>query len=352
MVDESAKGYFYSKIENDRTNTDLLLYGVKIEGGYLFINTPLAPVAATTNILIRQLFIITNILIVMGCAISMIAATTISKPINRITSMASKLANGDYDVEFNSKAYYEAQELAETLNFAAAQIAKIDTQQRDLIANVSHDLRTPLTMVKAYAEMVRDLSGENPVKRNEHLNIIIEETDRLALLVSDMLDLSKLENGGLELNYSEFPISETLNEIVEHYKGLESGLNISFESDEEVIVNCDKSKIKQVIYNLINNAVNYTGDDKCVYVKQINTEDGVRIEVRDTGSGISKDDLDLIFDKYYRSENHKRTTIGTGLGLSIVKAILKKHKYPYGVISTLNVGTTFWFLLFRESPHT
>ncbi|MDR0919255.1 MAG: HAMP domain-containing histidine kinase, partial [Oscillospiraceae bacterium] len=258
MAKNSNDGKFYTKIENSKTNMDILLYGMEIkEVGYLFINTPLAPVAATTNILLRQLFIISDISIVLGVIISMFAARAISKPISRITKSASRLAKGDYTVKFNSKSYYEAQQLANTLNYATAQISKVDTQQRDLIANISHDLRTPLTMLKAYAEMIRDLSGNNPKKRNEHLNIIIEETDRLALLVSDMLDLSKLESDSIELKFSEFSITAELNSIVEHYRGLENGLDITFEKDEEQIVSCDKTKIEQVIYNLINNAINY-----------------------------------------------------------------------------------------------
>ena len=109
------------------------------------------------------------------------------------------------------------------------------------------------------------------------------------------------------------------------------------------MVYCDVVKIEQVIYNLINNAINYTGEDKQVFVRQINTEDGVLVEVEDTGDGIEEDKIKLIFDKYYRSENHKREVVGTGLGLSIVKAVLKMHNYDYGVRSTLGKGSTFWF---------
>ena len=200
-------------------------------------------------------------------------------------------------------------------------------------------------MLKAYAEMIRDLSGDNPVKRNEHLEIIIEETDRLAQLVNDILDLSKLEDGNQKLNYSEFSITEVLDGIIARYKGISkrSDYIISFEPDEEVTVRCDVIKIQQVIYNLINNAINYTGDDKRVFVRQINKEKSVRIEVSDTGQGIAKDKIGLIFEKYYRSENHKREVIGTGLGLSIVKAILKKHGYSFGVYSVIGKGSTFWF---------
>ena len=196
--------------------------------------------------------------------------------------------------------------------------------------------------------MIRDLSGDNPVKREQHLNIIIEETDRLSLLVNDMLDLSKLESGTQKLNYSTFDIAECMQEIVHRYEGISEhmGYHIHFTPDVSCLVRCDESKINRVIGNLINNAINYTSkEDKQIFVTQKNTPEGVRIEVRDTGDGIEEDKIKLIFDKYYRSENHKREVVGTGLGLSIVKAILKMHGYDYGVNSKLGEGSTFWFVI-------
>lgn len=226
--------------------------------------------------------------------------------------------------------------------------------QRDLIANASHDLRTPLTMLKAYAEMIRDLSGDNPVKRNEHLQVIIEETDRLNLLVNDILDLSKLENGSMTLNRTQFDMEQRLTEIVERYRGLSgvSGYEFILKTDGEASVFCDSVKIEQVICNLMNNAMNYTGADKRIYVTQEHTPQGLKISVRDTGEGMDQETLSRIFDKYYRSENYKREVVGTGLGLSIVKAILRLHDYAFGVDSTVGVGSTFWFVIHEESGST
>ena len=186
-------------------------------------------------------------------------------------------------------------------------------------------------MLKAYAEMIRDLSGDNPVKRNAHLQVIIEETDRLTMLVNDILDLSKLENGSQKLELSTFDVTDWLTEICSRYKGVseQMGYHLSFTPDENKTVTCDAGKMERVVCNLINNAINYTGDDKQVFVRQVNTENAVIIEVRDTGAGIEEDKIKKIFDKYYRSENHKREVVGTGLGLSIVKAILKLHNYGY-----------------------
>ena len=339
-------------IKNPRSGYDMLLYGCTLgdpnkPDGYLLINSALVPVGSTVDIIKQQLMLITIILIIAAFFISMLLSEHLSRPIDRITRAAEKLAEGDFNTRFDGRGYLEAYKLAETLTYAEKELSRVDTMQRDLIANVSHDLRTPLTMLKAYAEMIRDLSGDNPVKRNEHLEIIISETDRLALLVNDMLDLSKLESGQQKLNCSEFDITLKLNEIIGRYKGVSGKMDyhIHFIPDKEKTVYCDVVKIEQVIYNLINNAINYTGEDKQVYVRQVNLPDGVRIEIEDTGDGIDEEKIKLIFDKYYRSENHKREVVGTGLGLSIVKAILKLHNYDYGVNSTIGKGSVFWFTI-------
>lgn len=359
MEIQETGGYFCKTVQSQPDNSQTLLVGATLYdndkniSGYLLVNASLDPVGSTVDILQTQLILISIILIIISSVLSYFISKMIAKPIDKITKSANRLAQGEYDIKFTGGNYLECNQLADTLTYASKQISKVDKQQRDLIANVSHDLRTPLTMIKAYAEMIRDLSGNNPVKREEHLNIIIEETDRLSLLVNDMLDLSKLENGGISLTPVKFDIMTRLTEIIERYKGLSEkmGYHITFTPDTEAFVECDIVKIEQVIYNLINNAVNYTGDDKNVYVKQINEDDWVKITVTDTGQGIAEEDLKLIFNKYYRAKM-RREKIGTGLGLSIVKAVLTKHKFPYGVQSKLGEGTTFWFKIKRCEPPT
>ena len=338
------------KVPDPHNNYSMVLFGCALgdknnPDGYLFINTALVPVGSTVDIIKRQLIMITFILIFFAFIVSLFVSKRIAQPIDRITVGAESLAKGNFNTKFDGRGYLEAKQLADTLTYAENELSRVDTMQRDLIANVSHDLRTPLTMLKAYAEMIRDLSGDNPVKRNEHLEIIINETDRLSLMVNDMLDLSKLESGRQKIEPVEFEISSKLSEIIDRFKGISEkmGYSVHFTPDEERIVYCDVVKIEQVIYNLINNAINYTGEDKQVFVRQINRPDGIVIEVEDTGDGIEPDKIKLIFDKYYRSENHKREVVGTGLGLSIVKAVLKLHNYDYGVKSVIGKGSVFWF---------
>lgn len=351
MALSSKNGYYYAEVNNPRFNTNTLLFvmvigSVDTPEGYIYLNTSLAPLKSTADIIKEQILGIGIMFLLLGLIVAFFLATVIEAPIVRITKSAKKMGEGSYNVEFDGHGYEETEILAETLNHAEKEISKVDTLRRDLIANVSHDLRTPLTMVKAYAEMIRDISGGNPEKRKEHLDVIIEESDRLATLVSDILDLSKLESGALEINMTEFSLTDTIKSIMERYTLLseQEGYNFIISADKNFIVKADTVKIQQVLYNLINNAVNYTGEDKTVYITQIiKSKKLARIEITDTGAGIPEELIPLIFDRYYRTEKSKREVIGTGLGLSIVKQILQKHNCEFGVRSQEGIGSTFWF---------
>ena len=214
-----------------------------------------------------------------------------------------------------------------------------------------------LKNISQYSESdLLDLLPMVSPERRELLSKRRQAKDRLRGAFCEILLWQGLSSLGMDI--SELPyekmtspeIREKLGEIISRFKGISEkmGYHIHFTPDEERLVRCDVVKIEQVIYNLINNAINYTGADKQVYVRQINTSEGVIIEVEDTGDGIEEDKIKLIFDKYYRSENHKREVVGTGLGLSIVKAVLKLHNYDYGVRSTIGKGSTFWFRISKE----
>lgn len=320
------------------------------QGCYLIVNTLITPVKTTISMLRKTTYLVTVLMILISVIAALIMSKSLAKPIQNITESANNLAKGEYKTEFEGGRFAETRQLAKTLNYASSEISKIDELQRDLIANVSHDLRTPLTMIKAYAEMIRDLSGDRKEKREEHLGIIIKETDRLAQLVNDILDLSKLENGRQPLDISTFDISAKLHDIMERYKEFSeaNGYTINYTDNPPVLVQCDTGKIEQVIYNLVNNAINYTGEDKQIFVTMETEEDFVKISIRDTGKGISEENIHQIFEKYYRAEKTKREVVGTGLGLSIVRAVLKAHNFPFGVQSTPGAGTTFWFKIKRD----
>ena len=312
---------------------------------YLFIECMVEPVDSMVSIIRKQLFFVTIIVFELAFIVSTFITMRFTRPIVNITKTAKQFGEGDFDVEFKGEGYKEAEELADVLNDAKNEIRKVSDLRKDLIANISHDLRTPLTMVKAYAEMIRDLSGDNPVKRAEHIQVIIDEADRLSNLVNNLLELSKLESGNMELNRKKFSIVDKLNDCMTRYQLVieQNGYDMKYEADEDRQVTADPDKLDQVIYNFINNAINYTGDNKVIRIKQINTDKAVRIEVSDNGKGIAKELLPKVFDRYYRDAKIKRDVVGTGLGLAICKEILKFHNFPFGVRSEEGKGSTFWF---------
>lgn len=340
--DDNSKLY---KLINPKHDNKILIRATKLDDNtYLFVNASLEPLGTTVNILSNQLIIVSIIVLILALIIGYFVSKKISKPIENITKLAKKMGSGGYDIDFNINSnIYEIDELANTLNYTEHELSKISSLQKELMANVSHDLKTPLTMIKGYAEMVRDLTYNNDDKRNEDLNIIIEESDRLTLLVNDILALSSIQATTLKIE--EFDLIDLINQILKRYKiySVTKGYEFIFNSSSKLIVKADKKRIEQVIYNLINNAINYTGSDNKVFINIIKN-DIIRVEVTDTGMGISKDKIPYIWDKYYHSSNkHKRNVVGTGLGLSIVKSILESHNFNYGVETKKNKGTTFYF---------
>ncbi len=314
---------------------------------YMIIqSTSLTPVSAVSETIKNQFICIGIILGLAAMATAVLLSRIITRPIVTMNEAAKKLAKGEYSADFSVvSGYREIDELGDTLNYASRELAKTDNLQKELISNISHDLRTPLTMIKGYGEVMRDIPGENTA---ENIQIIIDETSRLSDLVNDMLDLSKIQAGTRQPDAQVFSLTQTVRDTMQRYERLrkQDGYVIEFAAEREVDVLADRGMILQVVYNLINNAINYTGEDKKVTVLQTVENGKVRISVTDTGEGISEDQLAAIWDRYYRVDKvHKRATVGTGLGLSIVKEVLELHGAGYGVMSTVGKGSTFWFEL-------
>ena len=328
-----------------------LAYGAYLDSGIgdgtiLYLFAPLYPVASTISILRVMLLYVTVFAILLALFMAFFISRKFTKPLKSMRESAVKLSNGEYGIDFEDSEYTEIKELSDTLTYTSHELAKTDQLQKDIIANVSHDLRTPLTMVKSYAEMIRDISADNPEKRNSHLEVIIDETDRLNLLVNDMFTLSTMQSKVVRMDMSDFDLVSAAKEIYSSYGilQLQDGYDIRLNTIDEAVVHGDENRIKQVIANLFNNAVKYCGDDKYIEI-DIAEEDGhVRFSVTDHGHGIPEDQLDSVWDRYYRvSSNYHRSSKGTGLGLSIVKEILTLHDAEYGVESEVGKGSTFWF---------
>lgn len=286
------------------------------------------------------------IVIILSFLASGLVAMIVTKPVSEVTARAKQLARGDYALDFKENYFCrEINELSETLDYACVEISKTEKMQEELIANVSHDFKTPLTMIKAYASMIREISGNDKAKRDANAKVIVDESDRLTALVDDLLDLSKIKAGFGADEKTTFNLSEEVYCVTKRFDFLKetAGYTILTEIEDDAYVLASRARIDQVLYNLIGNAVNYTGEDKTVIVRLFSKGQSFRFEVADSGRGIGKEEISTIWDRYYRSsETHKRPVKGTGLGLSIVKGILQAHGYPFGVESEENKGSVFW----------
>ena len=315
-------------------------------GTFIVLTSSHAELKESIGIMRHQFIYTTIIVLSVGVILALFLSIKISKPIDEMSATAKKWAYGDTSVVFSGNSNYaEINELAETLNYAKESVSKAGTLQRDLLANVSHDLKTPLTMIKAYAEMIRDISGDNKVKRDKHTQVIMDEADRLTMLVNDILNLSKLQSAVDELEMSEVNLSELTERVIGRFAPYVENQGFTIENNvaPDLLTVVDEKKIEQVVYNLLGNSINYTGEDKVVKVYLTAENDKIILEIIDSGKGISKEKLETIWDRYYRfSETNTRPVKGTGLGLSIVKTILDAHHLRFGVRSKKDCGSNFF----------
>lgn len=327
------------------SDTSRYYYCIFLEDGDLLVlSQSTEMIDSTVRILRTQMIIVTiTILILMAC-LSTIVSTMFTKDISKLSDSAKRLAESDYSVVFEEKGATEIAEIASTLNYATKEMAITTRLRRELMANVSHDIKTPLTIIKGNAEMIRDISGDNKEKRERQLDAIIKETDRLSILVKDMLELSRLETDP-DLDKKVVSLSDIVSDIADSlslYNEME-GYNITATVQDGLFIYADRMRMQLATYNLISNAINYTGEDKTVDIKLEKVGNIARFSVRDTGEGISEENQKVIWDRYFRAKEHKRSASGNGLGLSIVKTILGLHSARYGVDSVVGVGSVFWY---------
>lgn len=330
----------YAKITQDKNGNEYLI----------LLNTIITPLISVKRSLSAIFATVGVIMVLLALIISIALSSYVVEPITKIGDGAKLLAKGNYNVRFDENSYSEIAQLAQTLNYAASELSSVERVRRELMANVSHDLRTPLTLISGYAEMMKDFPNED---NRDNLQVIIDEANHMILLVNDMADVSKYNAGVQKLQLAEIDFTEKIADTAARIKILNyDEYDIVFEPTENVILTGDELKLTQVLYNLINNAITHTGDDKKVIITQEITEVShrkyVKIAVTDSGDGISEEDAKTIWNRYYKMDKtYKRAHNGSGLGLNIVKSILELHHAEYGVVSReqmpLGKGCTFWF---------
>lgn len=311
----------------------------------VYMSTTLAAVGSTVKIIRTQLLWVTAASLALAFLLAWLLAKRFSAPVSHIAFEAQRLKDGQFDRGHTKGFSRELDELSDTLSQAAEDITKARTYQRDFLANISHDLRTPLTMIKGYAEMVRDISWRDEQKRESDLCVIIREADRLTALVNDIVDFSSLDSGKMEMHMILFSFSAMAKTVVGQFASLceKEGYVIHTDIQPDLQYYGDEAQLSRVLYNLIDNAITHAGDDKTVLVRVYLRQGFIRTEVEDHGSGIPKHVLPHVWDRYFRNAERKRNKKGSGLGLAISGEIVKNHHGAYGAESVEGQGSVFWF---------
>lgn len=344
MGDSNTSSYINNDIEDLKILNCCKAENINGTQTYFCVSAPIVPISNTTE---NFKYLLVFISIGVFCATligSFLLSSQLSLPIVRMAKKAKQLTESNKNVKFNSDDYAEVKQLSDTLNYAIGEMQKTDKIRKEVIANVSHELKTPLTMIKSYTELIRDISGENPEKRKEHLDVIYREAERLDYLINDMMDYSKLESGLMRYEKSLFNLADVLKEFKNSYSEKFSDFKISLSTPKKVMIFADKKRIEQVITNLLNNAINYSTTRKEINIRLKKLPDELnkyKLEIVDHGMGISKENLDKIFDRHFRTTSAKRATVGSGIGLSIVKSILTYHGFDFGAKSEEKKGSTF-----------
>ncbi len=341
---EYDPSHFYGKVPEEISSRSITysseIHSADGEAFLLTISSRISPSTPMVNVF-KLILIVTSVFsLSVSLFFAFIASKGLASPIKDLANSIDSLVAGDPDVVFSGSGCLETVHLGNTLNAAAQKLRKTESLRKELLANVSHDLRTPLTMIGGYGEMMRDIPGENNA---ENIQIIIDETHRLTKLVNDALDLSKLQSGNYNLHPTVFSVTDEAFDIVTQFEKLSAGKSrISFIRSCDVFVKADETLISEAIYNLVNNAVKHSGENSSVTVRQSVNEKTVRISVIDNGCGIAEDDLKDIWERYQKGS---RSGGGTGLGLPIVKSAVLLCGGTCGVISNLGSGSEFWIEL-------
>lgn len=317
------------------------------DGSTVFAVFSLADADEASRLLRQQLWLITIVLILLAGVISAWLAKRLADPVQAVTRAANQIEMGNYDVRLEVKSTDELGKLTTSLNSMSAQLRKNDQLQKELIANVSHELKAPLTIIRGYAETIRDVTWSDDAKRNASLDLIIDESERLRSIVQDILDYSQLQAGIIKLKPEPFALRALLDDVLTKLDQYIRSKNLSVHIEgNDTTIFFDRKRLQQVVLNLIVNAVQYSYDNTEIRISinrhKIAEHSIIKLSISNHGPSIPASDLSSIWDRFHRSNQLRADEpIGTGLGLAIVKSIMDQHGANYGVSSD-DAQTVFW----------
>lgn len=321
--------------------------GFKVRG-YLVIHAPMSKIMEEHENHLRIAYLTMIVLVLISLLILLVFTVIVYWPLRKITKATEEYARGNYNYELKVNSQDEMGYLAGTLSYMAMEIASAEDAQKKFVANISHDFRSPLTSIRGYLEAMID--GTIPQELYEkYLGIVINETERLTKLTSSLLQLNNLNVKGVVLDIKDFDINETMKRSCETFEGKCMDKRITLNlvlTGDSMLVHADESKIQQVIYNLLDNAIKFSHEDSEIKIETTVRGDKLFVSVKDSGIGIPKESVNKVFDRFYKSDlSRGKDKKGTGLGLAITREIIKAHDEIIDVISTEGVGTEFIFTL-------
>lgn len=316
--------------------------------GYVVIHYPMSSIIISCNNLLNISYLLLIILFLLSMIILIFFTEMVYLPLRKITEATEQYAEGNMHYEFQIDSEDEIGYLGATLNYMASEIARAEDDQKKFVANVSHDFRSPLTSIKGYLEAMLD--GTIPPEMYEkYLTIVLNETERLTKLTGSLLMLNNLNTKGILLEKSPFDINTIIRNTAASFEGTCKNKTIAIElilTGDALFVNADVGKIQQVLYNLLDNAIKFSHPDSIIKIETTERHNKIFVSVKDSGIGIPKDDLKMIWDRFYKSDlSRGKDKKGTGLGLSITREIIQAHGEHINVISTEGVGSEFIFSL-------
>lgn len=320
--------------------------------GYVIVHASMEKLQQSCNSLLNISYLTLVILFLLSLIILLFFTEMVYVPLRKITHATEQYAIGNFRYEFQVDSDDEIGYLAASLAYMASEVAKSGDNQKRLVANISHDFRSPLTSMRGYLEAMLD--GTIPPELHEkYLGVVLNETDRLTKLTNSLLTLNNLNTNGMILERSDFDINQVIKNTAASFEGTCREKMISIElvlTGETMPVNADMVKIQQVLYNLVDNAIKFSHKNSSIKIETVEKSNKLMVSVKDNGIGIPKDSLRLIWDRFYKTDiSRGKDKRGTGLGLSITKEIINSHNENINVISTEGVGTEFIFTLEKST---
>ena len=345
-------GNFFGMFEDDMISAFAPITGQYKVKGYVVIHASTKELQRSCDSLLNISYLTLLILFLLSLIILLFFTEMVYIPLRKITHATEQYAVGNFLYEFQLDSEDEIGYLAASLSFMASEMAKNEDNQKRLVANISHDFRSPLTSMRGYLEAMLD--GTIPPELHEkYIHIVLNETNRLTKLTNSLLTLNNLNTNGMILERTDFDINQVIKNTAAAFEGICREKLITIElilTGEEMFVNADMVKIQQVLYNLVDNAIKFSHKNSSIKIETIEKSNKLLVSVKDNGIGIPKDSLRLVWNRFYKTDlSRGKDKKGTGLGLSITKEIIHSHKENINVVSTEGVGTEFIFTLEKSN---